>query len=59
MKYERNYMGIPIYSTPVCPKGKLFLINNDKFEIKYPKRKDGGFDMRYSVNKLRNLFNYR
>jgi hypothetical protein len=56
MKLEGSYKGIPIYSSPDCPPDQLYLVNNDLFERRLPKRKDGRPDMRYKVNKLERAF---
>jgi hypothetical protein len=57
MKLEGTLHGIPIYSTPNCPKDQVYMINPDNFYIDYPLRKDGKPDMRYSVNRLKRLLN--
>ena len=53
MKYEGELNGIPVYSSPDCPSDTLYLLNDDAFD--FPRKKDGTYDMRYGVNKLRVL----
>lgn len=55
MKPEATFHGIPVYSTPLVQPNTVYFIDGSKFEIKYPKRKDGGLDMRYRINKLKTL----
>lgn len=47
-----KHLLLPINSNPNVPTGKLFFLNDKYFYIKYPKRKDGKKDMRYSINQI-------
>lgn len=43
-------MGVPIYSTPACEDGVIYVVDPSKFDI--PRRRDGKPDMRYRLNRM-------
>lgn len=49
MKYEGKFAGFPVYSSPDVPENMLYLLDEDYFKIKLPRRKDGKPDMRHWI----------
>lgn len=56
MKHVAYFHGIPVYSSELVEGNVVWLINEEAFDIAYPKRKDGKLDMRFSINKMKVIF---
>lgn len=52
MKLVGYYNNIPFYSANSVPKNVMYCLNSNEIHIKYPRKRNGSYDMRFGVNKM-------